>query len=114
MNKTEIEIIRNIELICFLNKDKLKDQQKIIIDKLNNNEKFKPLLKYLQKYLFKQDYSLYNYEQILNLVSNNLNILCTERIYLTNNIFESLNGKIIYYLPKKSTNNLDFVTCINK
>ena len=89
-------------------------QQKIIIDKLNNNEKFKHLLKCLQKYLFKLDYSLYNYEQILNLVSNNLNILCTERIYLTNNIFESLNGKIIYYLPKKSTNNLDFVTCINK
>ena len=43
-----------------------------------------------------------------------MNNLFTERIYLTNNICKYLNGKIRYYLNKKPTNNLDFVTCINK
>ena len=53
-------------------------------------------------------------KQILNLDNNNLNNLYTEVIYLTNNICESLNGKISYYLPKKPTNNWDFVAYINK
>ena len=60
MNKTAVEIIKNIELICFLNKDKIKEQQNLITEKLNHNGKFTPLIKYLQKYLFKLDYSLYN------------------------------------------------------
>ena len=37
LNKTTVEIIRNIELICFLNKDKIKEQQNLIIEKLNHN-----------------------------------------------------------------------------
>ena len=87
MNNTAVEIIRNIELICFLNKDKIKEQQNIIKEKLNNNVRLNPFIKYLQKYLFKLDYSLYNYKQILNFDNKNKNNLCTERIYLTNNIY---------------------------
>lgn len=46
--------------------------------------------------------------------NSNLNNICTEKIYLISNICESVNGKISYYLTKKSTNKVDFATCINK
>ena len=91
-----------------------KTQQKIILDKWINNEKFTSFIKYLKNFLSKIDYSLYNYEEIFKLNNKDLNSKWTEKIYLTNNICESVNGKINYYLPKKSTNNLDFVTWINK
>jgi hypothetical protein len=48
LNKSAIEILRNIELICFLNKNKIKIQQNIIIDKLKEKKKFKPFIKYLK------------------------------------------------------------------
>ena len=36
------------------------------------------------------------------------------KIYITNNIVESINSKINFYLPKKVTSNIDFVkTLIN-
>jgi hypothetical protein len=31
------------------------------------------------------------------------------KIYITNNIVESINSKINFYLPKKVTSNIDFV-----
>ena len=61
------------------------------------------------------DLSLYNYEDILNIVSNdNSDNKYLEKLYLTNNIIESLNAKINFYLPKKPTNNADFINCIIK
>lgn len=36
------------------------------------------------------------------------------KIYFTNNIVENINSKINYYLPKKITNNVDFVNSISK
>ena len=37
-----------------------------------------------------------------------------EKLYLTNNICESINSKINLYLPKKVTSNSDFVDCLTK
>ena len=45
------------------------------------------------------DAYLYNYESILNLNKNNDNKIIFEKLYLTNNMEESLNAKINYYLP---------------
>ena len=36
------------------------------------------------------------------------------KIYFTNNTVENINSKINYYLPKKITNNVDFVNSISK
>ena len=108
-NKIAIEIIRNIELIYFLKKEKIKEQQNIIFEKLEGNKRLDPFIKYLKNILFKMDYSLYNYEDLFTLNNVDLNKIYTEKIYLTNNICESVKGKISYYLPKKSTNNVDFV-----
>lgn len=37
-----------------------------------------------------------------------------KRLYLTNNVSESINAKLNYYLPKRATNNKDFVASISK
>ena len=37
-----------------------------------------------------------------------------DKFYTTNNIVESINSKLNYYLPKKSTNNIDFLNSIMK
>jgi hypothetical protein len=39
MNKYSIEIMRNIQILCFINKDKIKKQKDIILDKLKENNK---------------------------------------------------------------------------
>jgi hypothetical protein len=36
------------------------------------------------------------------------------KIHITNNIVESIHGKINYYLPKHITNVFNFLNCINK
>ena len=36
------------------------------------------------------------------------------KFYFTNNIVENINSKFNYYLPKKITNNVDFVNSISK
>ena len=93
LTKYSLEIIRNIEIICFLNKQSIKKQQELIIEKLKNNDKLIEFVKYLKKYLFKIDYSLYNYEDYLknyDLKTDSNKYL--ERIFLTNNVNESLNS----------------------
>ena len=114
LNKKAIEILRNIEIICFLEPKNIKKQKEIILEKLDNKEVYIPFIKYLKSYLFKLDYSLYNYYEFINIKNDINNKRCNDKIYLTNNICESINAKINYYLPKKLTSNIDFVNCINK
>ena len=60
------------------------------------------------------------------MTSHNFIIYCNEqgkikednkflnRLYLTNNVSESINAKLNYYLPKRATNNKDFITSLSK
>ena len=41
MNKYSIEIMRNIQIICFINKDKIKKLKEIILDKIKENNNLK-------------------------------------------------------------------------
>ena len=115
MNKKSIEILRNIEMICFLNKKNINKQKEIILRNISKDNNLKAFIKYLNNFIFKMDSSLYNYEEILNTnTNNNEDNKYLEKIYFTNNIVESLNSKINFYLPKRPTNNADFVNCIIK
>ena len=44
LNKYCYEIISNLELMCFINIEKIKNFQKIIIEKLEENNKLKSFL----------------------------------------------------------------------
>ena len=113
LNKKAVEIIRNLELLVFLDKKNIIDFESIIIkeiSKIKNSSKF---INYLKNYIFKIINNGYNYSKIINeyLEGNNRSI---EKLYLTNNICESINSKINFYLPKRVTSNYDFVNTLSK
>ena len=115
-NKKAIEILRNIEILCFIKKEKIKDYKDIIIKKLSGNDNYKSFLNYLKNYFFKLNETVYNYEKIIynqqgDIIEDNKFL---NKLYLTNNVSESINSKLNYYLPKRATNNKDFVESISK
>ena len=68
----------------------------------------------MKKFLFKLSPKIYNYSELINHFKNNNNYnTFLEKLYTTNNISESLNAKISLYLPKKSTNNYNFVNSLS-
>ena len=101
MNSISIEIISNIELLCFLNEENIYEFQKIIIKKLNSFPKLNSFVKYLKNYLFKLSPTIYNYSKIIEYFKNNDSNYFLDKLYTTNNICESLNSKISFNLPKK-------------
>ena len=115
LNKYSIEILRNIEILCFIKKTSIKKLHDIILNKIKTNTKLKPFCSYLTNYLFKLDYKTYNYEDYLKYFDdNNDNNKYMDKIYFTNNVIESLNSKINSYLPKKIHYNNEFINCITK
>ena len=84
-----------------------------ILDKLKDNEKLTKFKEYLKNHLFKLDYSLYNYEDIIKLIKDDEDNKVMNKIYFTNNICETINSKINCHLPKKSTNIKDFIFMFN-
>ena len=73
LNKLAIEIIRNLQILCFIKKENINKFKDIIINKLQNNDILKSFIKYLKNYLFKIDPSIYNYENFI--ISNNNTII---------------------------------------
>ena len=68
----------------------------------------------MNNYLFAIEPEIYNYNNIIDYIKE-LNVTSfMEKLFLTNNICESINSKINYNLPKKNTNNYIFVNSINK
>ena len=65
MNKSSIEILRNIELLWFLEKRNLDKFKKIIIEKLSDIPKLETFIKYLKNYIFKINPSIYNYDELI-------------------------------------------------
>ena len=115
MNKLSIEIITNIELLCFINLENIKEFQNIIIKKLESYEKINGFINYLKKYILKIDPNVYNYSQLIEhfKIENEENKFL-DKLYTSNNICESLNSKISLYLPKKVTDNYNFVSSLTK
>ena len=101
LNKLSIEILSNIEMLCFINIDKIKDFQKIILDKLDTYKNLSGFIKYLKSYLFKLSPNIYNYSELIQYFEKENENIFLDKLYTTNNICESLNSKFAFYLPKK-------------
>ena len=114
LNKQLIEIVRNIQILVFLKKEKKQDFEKIILNEINKFDDISKFRKYLQKYIFKIINEGYNFEKLINEYYEKNNKKSLEKLYFTNNICESINSKINFYLPKKITTNYDFITNLSK
>ena len=112
INKELYTILKNIELICFIDSNKVDDYKKFLITNISQKEKYKKLCMYLKNYCFKKNNNIYNYSEFIKKYSNEKKYM--NKIYITNNIVESIHGKINYYLPKHITNVFNFLNCINK
>ena len=113
LNKLSIEIISNLELLCFIRIDKIKELQSNILNKLEQYKGLTKFINYLKKFLFNLSPKVYNYHELIEHFKNNGSNKFLEKLYTTNNICESLNSKFSFYLPKKESNNYNFVCSIS-
>ena len=65
--------------------------------------------------MYDKNADLYNYSSILKYKRDNEDLnKYLERLYITNNISESLHGKINFYLPKHLATALNLIDAIKK
>ena len=113
-NKIGFEILSNIELLCFLDIDKINNFKKIINNNLNRFEKIEKFSSYINNFIFKLSPHIYNYSELIKYFKDKHEEKFINKLYTTNNIVESVNGVLAHNLPKRVTNNNDFVKCISK
>jgi len=116
MNKRSIEILRNLEILSFLDKNRIAKFYNSLKDEISNNENEKNLMIYIEKYWLKKYKDLYSYgeliKDIINLKNNYINnegsiqsennliskLKSLDKVYFTNNICETIHSKISKYL----------------
>ena len=106
LTKYSFEILRNLELICFIKPCLINDYSKFLKKQFKKEEETK-LYNYLNNNWLKKDPRIFNYYNLLN--SNDKPSFFKEHLYLTNNIAECLHSKLNYYLPKRKINANDFL-----
>ena len=106
--------MRNIELLCFIKANKIKKFSEILKENLNKNEKHKKLYQYIYNYYIKKNPEIYNYSFIIDYAKDKNKEKYLKKLYLANNIEESMHSKINYYLYKKSTTNNMFINAVEK
>lgn len=70
-NKKAIEILRNVELHCFIKPRNINKFVDILKLNLNSNEKYKELYEYINKYYIKKNPDLFNFSFIIDYSKNN-------------------------------------------
>ena len=112
LTKKAFAILRNIELICFLNPKIIPNYANFLKNNLKE-EKEILLFNYLKKNWINKDYHIYNYYTLINNKTANIeNIM--NHFYITNNIAESFHAKINinYYIPKRKIIGNDFLVAL--
>ena len=107
INKYSFEILKNIELICFLPPSYIKTYITFLKEKLKDEKEIR-LFEYLSKNWFNKDYKFYNYFELFD---NQSLLDITQHFFATNNIAENLHSKLNLYLiaKKKTVNNFIFL-----
>ena len=112
--KLGLEFLRNLEMLCFINIDKIEEFKKIILNKLNEYQGYTKFKNYIKNYLFKINPKIYNFSELIDYFNkHNINKFI-DKIHTTNNICECINSKLSYYLPKENTKNINFINSITK
>ena len=108
MSKYAFEILKNVELICFIPYNFIKSYSNFLKNRLTEENEIK-FYNYLDKNWLKKEPSFYNYYELFDNV--NLEGLIPH-FYITNNIAESLHSKLGLYLPYKKVTNNNFIISI--
>ena len=111
LTKRAFEILRNFELICFID-PKYIDKYKIFLETKMENEKEKNLFKYLNNNWIKKSPKIYNYYDIISADNNEYANKILTHFYATNNVAESIHAKLSKCLPKNKISNTDFLICM--
>ena len=111
-NKEIFTIIKMVQLICFLNIERIDDYKLFLVNELVKLKKYNKFIKYLKTYWFKKNNEEYNFSMFIKKYCKDENKL--EKLYFTNNIIEAIHGKINFYLPKRATKIYDFVNAMTK
>ena len=113
-NRKAIEILRNVELLCFMKPRNINKFADILKLNLNSKEKYKELYEYINEYYIKKNPKLFNFSFIIDYSKNNNKENYLKKLYLTNNIEESIHSKIDFYLQKTSTSNNTLINTIEQ
>ena len=70
-NRKAIEILRNVELLCFMKPRKINKFADILKLNLNSKEKYKELYEYINEYYIKKNPKLFNFSFIIDYSKNN-------------------------------------------
>ena len=100
LTKYSFEILKNIELICFLPPSYIKTYINFLKGKLKEENEIK-LFEYLNKNWFNKDVKFYNYFELFD---NQTLIERTQHFFATNNVAENLHSKLNLYLIAKKKN----------
>ena len=123
--------MRNIEILCFIDFNKIEDYLKFLKNKIFINDNENEFIIYFEKVWMKKYKKLFNYHDLLeevyklkNLYKNKngnkssetqliSKLKSLDMVYLTNNICESIHAKISKFLPKGPVTKLAFRETIN-
>ena len=72
LNKKAYNIIKNIEILSFINQKNLKIYIKLIEDKLSSDKNYKKLIPYLKKNWISKNPDFFNYSKLLEIVKKKI------------------------------------------
>ena len=107
LTKENYVILKNIELICFIEENKIELYKKFINKNLKALNVSINFINYLNKFWFIKNNGEFNYLKFIEKYRNNVKAL--NKLYITNNIIESLHHKLTYNVPKCVLNKYNFI-----
>ena len=131
LTKRDIEILRNLEILCFVDYNNIEKHFNYLKNEVFINEGETELMNYFEKTFIKRYKKLFNYSHLIkdiyklkNLFIKNKGSGNTEKelisklkslelVYFTNNICESIHGKIAKYINDNKVTKQKFKDCLN-
>ena len=107
MNKEAITIFNHIESISFIDLSKMEEYKKFLIKEISKFNRYDQLIKYLKNFCSNKCIENYNYSNFIKKYYNNK--VTINKLYVTNNTFESAHAKLNYFLTRHVTNQYNFV-----
>jgi hypothetical protein len=125
MNNRGYEILKNLEILCFIDENNIDTYFEFLKSQISNNDLEKELMKYFENTWMKKYKKLFNYGYLINNImkisklyinknrdksSENAlisNLKSLEKVYFTNNICESIHAKITKYVDNNDINKIN-------